>query len=83
MATMAAHLDEVTNLAFDSTGNYLLSGSHDCSVRLWQDKSCVQEITSHRKKFDEGILAVEFHPTLSYFATAGADGLAKVYCSRQ
>lgn len=79
--TMVAHLDEVTSLACDPTGKYLLSASHDCSARLWlfEEKSCIQEITSHRKKFDEGIFAVAFHPNLSHFATAGADGLAKVF----
>jgi striatin 1/3/4 len=79
--TMVAHLDEVTSLACDPTGKYLLSASHDCSARLWlfEEKSCIQEITSHRKKFDEGIFAVAFHPNQSHFATAGADGLAKVF----
>lgn len=80
-STMVAHLDEVTSLACDPSGKYLLSASHDCSVRLWlfEEKACIQEITSHRKKFDEGIFAVAFHPSLSHFATAGADGLAKVF----
>ena len=79
--TMVAHLDEVTSLACDPTGKYLLSASHDCSARLWlfEEKACIQEITSHRKKYDEGIFAVAFHPSLSHFATAGADGLAKVF----
>lgn len=78
---MVAHSDEVTSLACDPTGKYLLSASHDCSARLWlfEEKACIQEITSHRKKFDEGIFAVAFHPSLSHFATAGADGLAKVF----
>jgi len=80
-STMVAHLEEVTSLACDPTGKYLLSASHDCSARLWlfEERACIQEITSHRKKFDEGIFAVAFHPNLSQFATAGADGLAKVF----
>lgn len=80
-STMVAHIDEVTSLACDPTGKYLLSASHDCSARLWlfEERQCIQEITSHRKKFDEGIFAVAFHPNLSQFATAGADGLAKVF----
>lgn len=54
---------------------------HDCSVRLWNfdNKNCVQEISSHRKKFDEAIFDVTFHPSKPYFASAGADGLAKVF----
>ncbi|XP_014666456.1 PREDICTED: striatin-3-like isoform X2 [Priapulus caudatus] len=79
--TMVAHLDAVTSLAIDPNGLYLLSGSHDCSIRLWNldSKTCVQEITSHRKKFDESIYDVAFHPSRPYIASAGADALAKVF----
>ena len=54
---------------------------HDCSIRLWNldSKTCVQEITSHRKKFDESIHDVAFHPQKPYIASAGADALAKVF----
>ncbi|XP_012270878.1 striatin isoform X2 [Orussus abietinus] len=78
---MVAHLDAVTSLAVDPHGLYLLSGSHDCSIRLWNmdNKTCVQEITAHRKKFDESILDVAFHPTRPFIASAGADALAKVF----
>ncbi|KAL0266514.1 UNVERIFIED_CONTAM: hypothetical protein PYX00_009027 [Menopon gallinae] len=33
--SMVAHLDAVTCLAIDPNGLFLLSGSHDCSIRLW------------------------------------------------
>lgn len=79
--SMVAHLDAVTSLAVDPSGLYLLSGSHDCSIRLWNldSKTCVQEITSHRKKFDESIHDVTFHPSKPFIASAGADALAKVF----
>ncbi|CAL8133782.1 unnamed protein product [Orchesella dallaii] len=78
---MVAHLDAVTSLALDPHGLYLLSGSHDCSVRVWnvESKQCLQEMTAHRKKFDEAIHDVAFHPSKPFIASAGADGLAKVY----
>ncbi|GAB6031707.1 Striatin-3, variant 2 [Chamberlinius hualienensis] len=79
--SMVAHLDAVTCLAVDPNGLFLLSGSHDCSIRLWNldNKTCVQEITSHRKKFDESIFDVAFHPSKAFIASAGADALAKVF----
>ncbi|KAM9314309.1 striatin-like [Pholidichthys leucotaenia] len=78
---MVAHLDSVTSLAVDPNGLYLMSGSHDCSIRLWnmETKTCIQEFTAHRKKFDESIHDVAFHPTKCYIGSAGADGLAKVF----
>uniref|UniRef100_A0A8C9W2X4 Striatin n=1 Tax=Scleropages formosus TaxID=113540 RepID=A0A8C9W2X4_SCLFO len=79
--SMVAHLDAVTSLAVDPNGLYLMSGSHDCSIRLWnlESKTCIQEFTAHRKKFDEAIHDVAFHPSRCYIASAGADALAKVF----
>ncbi|KAG7231827.1 hypothetical protein INR49_010290 [Caranx melampygus] len=79
--SMVAHLDSVTCLAVDPNGLYLMSGSHDCSIRLWnmETKTCIQEFTAHRKKSDESIHDVAFHPTKCYIGSAGADALAKVF----
>uniref|UniRef100_A0A3Q4AB67 Striatin n=1 Tax=Mola mola TaxID=94237 RepID=A0A3Q4AB67_MOLML len=79
--SMVAHLDAVTSLAVDPNGLYLMSGSHDCSIRLWnlESKTCIQEFTAHRKKFEEAIHDVAFHPSKCYIASAGADALAKVF----
>lgn len=54
---------------------------HDSSIRIWnlETKTCVQEITAHRKKLDESILDVAFHPSEAYIASAGADSLVKVF----
>ncbi|PWZ03691.1 WD40 repeat-like protein, partial [Testicularia cyperi] len=40
---------------------------------------CRQEITAHRKKAGEGVLAVKYHPTAPFFASAGADGVIRIY----
>jgi striatin 1/3/4 len=82
--SMLAHLDGVTSLSIDAAGFSLVSGSHDCSIRFWDllgTKACVQEITTHREKAREGVLDVEFHPTLPFMASAGADGVVKLYAS--
>ncbi|KAG6332396.1 hypothetical protein ID866_6690 [Astraeus odoratus] len=82
--TMPAHLDGVTSLSIDAAGFSLVSGSHDCSIRYWDllgSRTCTQEITSHREKAKEGVLDVEFHPSLPFMASAGADGVVKLYAS--
>ena len=54
---------------------------HDGSLRFWSmdSKMCIQEITAHRKRYDESIYNVACHLTKPYFASAGADGIAKVF----
>ncbi|KAF7359399.1 Striatin-related protein [Mycena sanguinolenta] len=82
--SMLAHLDGVTSLSIDAAGFSLVSGSHDCSVRFWDllgTRLCVQESTTHREKAREGVLDVEFHPSLPFMASAGADGVVKLYAS--
>ncbi|KIJ29882.1 hypothetical protein M422DRAFT_235064, partial [Sphaerobolus stellatus SS14] len=82
--SMVAHLDAVTALAIDPAGFSLVSGGHDCSLRFWDllsSRACVQETTSHREKADEGVLDVAFHPSLPFLASAGADGVIKLYAT--
>ncbi|KAF7974063.1 hypothetical protein HWV62_13471 [Athelia sp. TMB] len=82
--SMLAHLDGVTSLSIDPSGFSLVSGSHDCSIRFWDllgSKACVHEIPAHREKAREGVLDVEFHSTLPFMASAGADGVVKLYAS--
>ncbi|NXW52490.1 STRN4 protein, partial [Nyctiprogne leucopyga] len=59
----------------------LLLAGHDCSLRLWHlaHKTCVQELTAHRKKHEEAVHSVAFHPCRPLSASAGADALAKVF----
>ncbi|NWR05501.1 STRN4 protein, partial [Paradoxornis webbianus] len=58
-----------------------LSPGHDCSLRLWHlcQHTCVQELPAHRRKHHEAVLGVAFHPRRPLSASAGADGLAKVF----
>ncbi|KAG8901487.1 hypothetical protein FRC00_006790 [Tulasnella sp. 408] len=82
--SMLAHTDGVTSLSIDVAGFSLVSGGHDCSIRFWDimgNKVCLQEITNHRKKADEGVLDVEYCPSLPILASAGADGIVKLYAS--
>ncbi len=83
--SMLAHTDSVTALSIDSSGFTLVTSGHDCSVRFWDllnTRACTQESTAHRKKADEGVLAVAFHPGgLPFLASAGADGIVRLYAT--
>uniref|UniRef100_A0A915BSL2 Uncharacterized protein n=1 Tax=Parascaris univalens TaxID=6257 RepID=A0A915BSL2_PARUN len=80
-----AHVEAISSLAIDPNGLYLLSGSHDGSLRLWnmEKRVCLQEIAAHRKKFDSAVMSVAFHPSRPLIGSAGADGLAKVFASQK
>ncbi|CAO3644735.1 unnamed protein product [Cunninghamella blakesleeana] len=79
---MSAHLDAVTCLDMDPSGTSFISGGHDCSIRLWDlamTKNCIQEFSAHRKKGDEGVLDVQYHPSYPWMVSGGADGIVKIY----
>ncbi|KAI8987962.1 WD40-repeat-containing domain protein [Mycotypha africana] len=79
--TVSGHLDGVTCLDIHSSGSTMVSGGHDSSIRVWDmsSKTCIQEFSAHRKKGDEGVLAVKFHPTYPWLISGGADGIVKIY----
>jgi len=83
--SMLAHLDSVTSLSIDPSGFTMVSSGQDCSIRFWDllnTRACIQESTVHRKKGDEGVLDVMFHPGgLPFLASAGADGVVKLFAS--
>jgi WD40 repeat protein len=79
--SIVGHQDAVTSLALDPSGHFFASAGHDRSVRFWDlsRRMCVQEFTSHRKKFDEAVHSISYHPSRSMFASGGADSVVHVY----
>ncbi|GMR58356.1 hypothetical protein PMAYCL1PPCAC_28551, partial [Pristionchus mayeri] len=75
-----AHVEGISSLAIDSNGLYLLSGSHDGSLRLWnmEKRVCLKEIPAHRKKHDSAVNTVAMHSSRPLIGSRGADALAKV-----
>ncbi|CAJ0582644.1 unnamed protein product, partial [Mesorhabditis spiculigera] len=75
------HVESISSLAVDPNGLYLLSGSHDGSLRVWdlEKRVCLQEIAAHRKKFDAAVNSIAFHPSRPLIGSAGADSLGKVF----
>lgn len=49
------------------------------AVRLGSQVVCVQELEAHEPNAYDGVLAVAYHRSASHFASAGADGLIRMY----
>lgn len=79
---MVAHLDSVSCIDISPNGMVLASGGHDGSVRFWDiaSKTCLQEFTFHRKKFEESVNSVLFHPRLSPASSSPADSAGTQVC---
>lgn len=79
---LLAHPAPITSLALSPLSPMcILSASVDCSVRLWdlQRKTSLQDLTGHRQRSDEGVTHVASHPELPIVASAGADGIVRVW----
>ncbi|KAK9695960.1 1,2-dihydroxy-3-keto-5-methylthiopentene dioxygenase [Basidiobolus ranarum] len=79
--SMIAHLDSVSTLDINHTGLQLVSGGHDSSIRVWDTTmyTCLQEFSSHRRKSDEGVCSIRYHPSLPWLASGGADSIVRIY----
>ena len=79
--SFVAHTDSVSSLDINSIDKTrLITASHDGSVRLWdiKQKSCLQDLSIHRKKWDESIFCAKYHPIYDYLATSSADSTVKL-----
>jgi polycomb protein EED len=79
--TLSGHLDEVLDLKFSPTDEWLLlSASKDQSVRLWDVKraACVAIFAGH-DAHRESVLSVAWHPLGASFVSGSVDTTIKVW----
>jgi WD40 repeat protein len=77
---MTGHSNTVDTLAFHPSGQFLVSGSDDQTVKVWQKQSnglwaCVQTIEDHT----DNVRTVTFDPTGRYLVSASSDLTVRVY----
>ncbi len=73
----SGHTRDITCLAFSPDGNFLVTGSYDNTIKLWNMRSG-KEIRSFTHN-TEKILSVYFHPSGNKILSAGDDNRAIVY----
>jgi WD40 repeat protein len=76
--TLQGHFKPVLSVSFSQDNKYLVSGSSDQMIKLWNLKT-QREIKSLVNVHKGPIYAVSFSPTNYYFATAGQDKNVKIW----
>jgi WD40 repeat protein len=77
---LEGHKLAVTSLAYHPTGKYLISGSRDAQLNIWNlthgtNYELTQTIPAHLFT----VYNIIFHPTLPYFATSSQDKSIKLW----
>jgi len=91
LETFCAASDSVTSVALSHDSYELFTTGHDASIRVYDIRhlgrgttNCIQDIdreNTHQLKGPglEGALKVRMHPSLPILATAGADGVVRLF----
>ena len=71
------HTMAVFSTQYPPSGDYLVSGSRDAQVKIWDTKSfeLIHNIPAHLF----AVNSIAFHPLQSYFATASMDKSIKIW----
>ena len=71
-------MKSVRSLDFHPYGDYIVSGSHDTSVRLWDNRNneCIKKYRGHIANVN----SVKFSPDGSWISSAGTEGEWLVNC---
>ena len=78
-----AHTDSVSCLCNGVNEYELLTASHDGNVRCWDlrggNNKLIFDFPAHRKKYDEGCLAIKLIKNDNLLVTSGADGIIRIF----
>ena len=74
---LAGHQVNVTCLQYHTFGEFIVSGSSDCTTKVWdlRSKNCVQTYTVHEKE----ITCVKFSPDGRWVASSSKDGYLHIW----
>lgn len=77
IAVLRGHINSVYSAAFDKTGQRVVTGGNDGTVRVWNSVTGVEErqLGTHQG----WVWAIATHPTQSIAASGGYDGTVRVW----
>lgn len=77
--SIVGHTDSISSITFGINEYEIISGCHDGSIRYWdiRNYNLIHDVACHRKKYDEGVLALYSAKSLKTIFSAGSDGLIK------
>ncbi|KAI4866834.1 hypothetical protein F4820DRAFT_457366 [Hypoxylon rubiginosum] len=75
------HEDLVTSVAITRDGNWILSGSSDCTIRFWDRRTGTKQLVL--QSGTNSVFSIATSPTGNYFATSSRDGRARIWSYRQ
>ncbi len=78
--SLQGHTKQVNSVAFSSDGKFLVSGSSDQTVRVWDPSS--GQLLNTIEAGEKDILSVCYSPDGKYIASGGADNLVKVWSAQ-
>lgn len=77
-----AHPEPVTSIALSTESpNFAISSGSNCIIRVWDLTKgiAVQDLGGHRTRGGEGVCKVVGHPDHHFLASAGADGVVRLW----
>ena len=71
------HTSDVECMKYCFDGNYLISGSRDNSIKIWDAKNgySYMELNGHKAP----VLTIDFDPSKQFIGSAGRDSTVKVW----
>jgi dynein assembly factor with WDR repeat domains 1 len=74
---LTGHTAEISKICFNSRGNLIMTGSSDCTVRLWDTESgqCRQTLEGHK----EEIFSCAFNYDGNTIITASKDNTCRIW----
>ncbi|MCD4793249.1 MAG: ankyrin repeat domain-containing protein [Bacteroidales bacterium] len=80
LKTLAGHTEEISNVAFDTAKDYIVSGSDDNTMKLWNVSS--GKLEHNFKNFTNGVSFVNFNKDGRFIFSVSKDYTAKIWSAK-